>query len=208
MTYSIIDRGHAGLVFVGLPGVEIGVSVSSNGGHETNSWRIGAALDAAGIYVPEPPLVRLAAEALRHKGVVVRATEPALEAPIAAHRVWAVLFRSGVGRGSHCSPDAEGDGQCVQCMARERAAFDSFEHLSNRAHDAARAVACMVRGRSGFSPPVDRERFNALRADFETATAEARKMCGAIAHRTTVREMLVALTVAEGRVSQSVKILG
>jgi hypothetical protein len=33
-------------------------------------------------------------------------------------------------------------------------------------------------------------------------------MCGAIAHRTTVREMLVALTVAEGRVSQSVKILG
>ena len=138
MMTMIQDRGHGGLWFVGFAGIEVPVSASL-GGFETDAWRIGQALDAAGVVAPEAGVIGLLCAALRREGVSILAREPALEAPIAARWVWSFLYRPDIWVRPHCTPTEEGEA-CEACAAREGAAIDEFVGVGARgasttAHD-------------------------------------------------------------------------
>lgn len=101
------DRGHGGLWFIGFAGIEVPVSVRLGGGHETDAWRVGQALDAAGVVAPEAGVISALLAALRREGVSILAREPALEAPPASRRVWSCIHRPDIWAEPHCAPGAE-----------------------------------------------------------------------------------------------------
>ncbi len=100
---STVDRGHAGLacvVVVGETTLDVGVSATLSGGLETNAWRIGAAMERAGICLPTSEEVAATLAALSRAGVEILDTWPSLEASSAASRVWAGCVSYSRGRRS------------------------------------------------------------------------------------------------------------
>jgi hypothetical protein len=206
MMAMIQDRGHGGVSFAGFTGIEVPVS-ASRGGHETDAWRIGQALDAAGIEVPEAGVISALCAALRREGITILAREPALEATIASRRVWSFIYRPDIWAEPHCTPTEEGEA-CEACAAREGAAIDEFVGVVARANDAARELACEVNGRSAWSPPIDRERVARRLGRVENGARTARGLSGAIAHRTKVREMLGSIACVLANARQDAATLG
>jgi hypothetical protein len=205
---TIQDRGAAGFMFVGFVGVAVGVEARLDGGFETDAWRVGAALDAAGVCAPEAGVIGLLCEALRSARVEILAREPALDAPPASRRVWSWLYRPDIWAAPHCTPSQEAGEVCGTCAAREAAAIDEFVGVVARASDAARELACELNARSAWSPPVDRARVAARLHRVEVAARTARGLSGPIAHRTKVREMLGGVWCAEHLAREAAAILG
>ena len=208
MMTKIQDRGLRGVWFVGVVGVEVPVAYRHDGGIETDAWRVGAALDAAGVYAPEAGVIGLLCEALRNAGVEIIAREPAVDAPPAAHRVWSFLFRPDIWAEPHCTPGMEPGEMCGTCSLREATQVDEFVGVVARANDAARELACEVNARSAWSPPIDHERVAARLHRVEVAARTARGLSGPIAHRTKVREMLGGVWCAEHLAREAAAILG
>ena len=204
---TIQDRGNVGVRFVGFAGVEVPVSASLGGVFETDAWRIGQGLEAAGIEVPEAGVISALCAALRREGITILAREPALEATIASRRVWSFIHRPDIWAEPHCTPTEEGEA-CETCSAREGAAIDEFVGVVARANDAARELACEVNGRSAFSPPIDRERVAARLGRVENGARTARGLSGPIAHRTKVREMLGSIACVLANARQDAATLG
>jgi hypothetical protein len=188
-----VDRGAAGFVFVGFVGIEVPVASRLDGGLETDAWCIGQALERAGIDAPEAGVIGHTCAALRRAGVSLNAREPARSAPPASHRVWSWLFRPDIWATPHCAPGTEAGEMCDTCGRREAAAIDEFVGVVARANDVARELACEQNARSAWSPPVDRERVADRLQRVEIGARTARGLSGPIAHRTKVREMLVAI---------------
>ena len=205
---TIQDRGHGGVRFVGFVGVEVGVVARLDGGFETDAWRIGQGLEAAGVVAPEAGVIGHLCGALAASGVAVLAREPATEAPPAARRVWSFVHRSDIWAEPHCIPEVEPGEMCGTCSAREAAQIDEFADVVARANGAARELACEVNGRSAWSPPIDRERVARRLGRVENGARTARGLSGAIAHRTKVREMLAHLACVLANARQDAATLG
>lgn len=207
----IQDRGHGGLVFVGFTGIEVPVSARPavlGGGHETDAWRIGGGLEAAGVWLPEGHVIGHLRTALHGAGITILARSPASDAPTAAHRVWGFLFRADLRVTPCCIPGTEAGEACDECAQSEAKAIDEFVALVGLAGDAARELACMVEGRSAFAAKVDLAKVRGLVQKHRDTLFETRLSCGQIAHRTKVREMLGSLRCAEKRIAEDAKILG
>ena len=202
------DRGHGGLWFIGFAGIEVPVSARLGGGHETDAWRIGGGLEAAGVVAPEAGVISVLLAALRREGVSILAREPALEAPPASWRVWSCIYRPDIWAEPHCAPGAEAGEVCDACAAREGAAIEEFIGVVARANDAARELASEVNTRSAWSPPIDRERVAARLQRVEVGVRTARGLSGAIAHRTKVREMLVGVQCVVAHAREDAATLG
>jgi hypothetical protein len=93
-------------------------------------------------------------------------------------------------------------------MVGEATALDEFVSVVARMNDAARELAREVTTRSAWSPPLDRERLVAALQRVEIAARPARGLSGAIAHRTKVREMLVAIECTITRAREDASFLG